>query len=110
MNPRQRKEWKRIRGRGFGRYVLLNGIVWWGIWYSTISTLFKLFYTVLFSYPKRGASDLMWEGLSSIVFFSVFGSIVAIVRWVRNEDKYFWATDVRGEGGLSQPVGTQKIE
>ena len=110
MNTRERREWKRIRARGFGRYVLLNGTVGWGIGFSTASIVLDIFYPKLFSYQRPAPSNQILEWLLTIVFFSVTGSILAIVKWDRNEGKYFWGSDVKAEGGQTHPAGRQNIE
>lgn len=110
MNTRERREWERIRARGFGRYVLLNGIVLWGIGFSTASIVLDILYPKLFSYQRPAHSNQILEWLLSIVFSSVTGSILAIVKWDRKESKYFWGSDVKAERGQTHPLGRQNIK
>ena len=88
MNPKEREEWKTTRANGFARFVLSK--LTSAFYLCTVLTIGKLVAPLLTSRPKPPFSELVFYWIVSFSFFSIFGSIYAAVKWVRNEDKYFW--------------------
>ena len=88
MSPEERETWKTIRADGFARFVLSRIISAFCI--STVITIGKFVFPLLTSRPKLPFSELFFYWIASFIIISILGSIYAIVKWVRNEEKYYW--------------------
>jgi hypothetical protein len=88
MSPEAKEEWKTTRADGFARFVLSKLI--WAFSMSTAITMGKLFIPLLTSRPMPPFSELFFYWIAYFIITSISGSIYAIVKWVRNEEKYYW--------------------
>jgi hypothetical protein len=85
MKTEKKQEWERIRARGLKRYLLLYGIIPWGIIYPTFSALFSAIYS-FFSYDSnQESSGLKDSWLFRTISGCVIGVVIATVMWIKNE-------------------------
>ncbi|MGM0378207.1 MAG: hypothetical protein ACQEQE_00560 [Bacillota bacterium] len=80
------KQWEIKRKKGFFNYILIQGGISWGI-FSAIIYMFFIFIAKFFIEMPPESSLLMKKWFQLIVFF-IFGLVLGIVNWHKNEKRY----------------------
>jgi hypothetical protein len=79
MNERQAARWAKVRGKGKKPYVLLRGVVLWGITAVIVFTLIEIL--------TQGTYDLNWMVIRFFVF-ALVGFLVNNMLWEKKERKF----------------------
>lgn len=74
MRLSERKKWQRTREKGLLQYVLLNGVLLYGV------PMF-LFVTFVLKHDRRP----VWE---SAVLWNITGIVMRVLTWAVNEHRY----------------------
>jgi hypothetical protein len=79
MNERQAARWAKIRGKGKKPYVLLRGVLMWGILAVVLFTVIEIL--------TQGTYSLDWMIIRFFVF-ALIGFLVNNRRWEIKERKF----------------------
>ena len=85
MTNTDRNWWKQKRARGYGSFILREGILRYGT--QTASSLILCFVAMTIFFTTRAVA-LIPLSLSWIVFTVVFGTLIGHVLWRQYENDY----------------------
>ena len=80
------EQWELTRKKGFARYIILQGGLSWGVFSGLIYILLIFVGKNFIEMPPE--SSLMMNKFFQIGLFFIFGIILGIVIWYRNEKRY----------------------
>jgi predicted membrane chloride channel (bestrophin family) len=80
------KEWELTRRKGFYRYIIIQGGVSWGIFSGLIYIVLLMIANIFMELPPEN-SLAMNKGFQMFLFV-VFGMLLGVVIWFRNEKRY----------------------
>jgi len=85
MNNSKLNKWERIRARGKMRYVIIHGVISWGIPAAILtSVITTLWETKTLKFNSEFVSDL----LISLVVFPIFGIVFGLWTWHIFDSKF----------------------
>lgn len=76
MNNNQREQWKKIRAKGKMRFILLRGVLSWGLPTGVIYSLFT------------HSSENMMAIVQTTIIFLITGVFLGLFYWMYMEKKY----------------------
>ncbi|WP_410511501.1 hypothetical protein PaeBR_15610 [Paenibacillus sp. BR2-3] len=86
MKEAQRNKWEKTRTKGKKRFLIINGIVGWGIstalLFTLISSFFDHQYTIIFD------KDFIMDLVTSLIIFPVGGLFWGLWVWSWMEKLY----------------------
>lgn len=85
MNSPKSNKWEKIKAKGIVRYVLLHGVISWGIPTAILASILStLWETKTLEFTNEFLSDL----LISLVIFPLFGIVFGLWTWHIFDSKY----------------------
>ncbi len=82
MNEKQLKKWEKIRNKGKMRFILVNGVVYWGVFTALLWSFFM---------AKMSGTPFLSYFCVAIIMFPVGGLAFGFLVWKMSEKKYLTA-------------------
>ena len=88
----EREKWSFRRDHGKFGFLFLNGILRQGVYPGILVTIFSTLFRGGLKLDIFLNEDFLFNSLSSMAFFSIFGYFQANSQWKNNEKRYFSET------------------
>jgi hypothetical protein len=89
MNNKQKEKWDNTKAKGYTPYLLVNGILKWGVPFAIGLYLSDIVFEILWAYWfNTQYQDRSGHLISKVIFGIVFGLIMGNISWSANEKAY----------------------
>ncbi|PRX34745.1 hypothetical protein BX659_10260 [Orenia metallireducens] len=88
MNKKEKERWEQIRAKGKLRYILVHGIIGWGVSTAIIYTLVGLIMDKGIGMENISLQKSLIDLAIALVVFPTVGVLQSIFTWNKKEQEY----------------------
>jgi hypothetical protein len=88
MSPRQRQRWARERARGKWTFIMVRGVLQFGLGMAILWPVLMAVMDGEFSSVGTFVQRVMYRGVGAVVLFPVGGVAVGLLSWWSNERRF----------------------
>ncbi len=86
----QKEKWIKTRAKGKLRFILINGVLFWGLFTAVGSYLISYAYSYFYNYSdfQSLSSHFIFHITLRLVIFSFVGCLLHWLLWIRREKEF----------------------